>query len=375
MTVSVYSLIMSLICSSLVFWIGIILATYGKRVRLKLILLIYMLGAARLFLPVEFRNGKVVMEFNIYPMLRRIGRKELIGGITVTAFLIMIWAGVSILLLLCFLKELSKLKKIVADAGTVLGDGKLYEACQKAAGQLGYTGEFTIAVTKDFSTPVSVSFLKPVILVPEQMLAFPETEFVGFFKHELIHFLRKDVGKQRAVKLLQCLFWWNPVVYFLKICTEQMIELQCDTRVCRDMLEEEKVAYLDSILHVLKLGNKKEPELGIGYAKSAFLKRRFEEVLEPPKKQSGGLTMLLAVISVALFLVSYMFLVQPAGTPGEKGFLNNGEAIDEEYVSDFLIKYPDGTYVYTKDMVRRNVLTEDEIKQPPYAGLPIYESE
>ncbi|MBE5871333.1 MAG: hypothetical protein E7294_08750 [Lachnospiraceae bacterium] len=141
------------------------------------------------------------------------------------------------------------------------------------------------------------------------------------------------------------------------------------------MLEEEKVAYLDSILHVLKLGNKKEPELGIGYAKSAFLKRRFEEVLEPPKKQSGGLTMLLAVISVALFLVSYMFLVQPAGTPGEKGFLNNGEAIDEKYVSDFLIKYPDGTYLYTKDMVQKNILTEDEIKQPPYAGLPIYESE
>ncbi|MBE5871334.1 MAG: hypothetical protein E7294_08755 [Lachnospiraceae bacterium] len=216
MTVSVYSLIMSLICSSIVFGIGILLATYGKRVRLKLILLIYLLGAARLILPIEFKSGKVVMEFNIYPVLRRIGRRELFGGITISDSLIMLWAGVSILLLYRFCNELLRLKKIVAEAGKVTCDEKLYGACEEAAKQLGYRGEFTLAITEGFSTPVSVSFLKPVILIPKQMLAFPEKEFIGFFKHELIHFLRKDVGKQRAVKLLQCLFWWNPVVYFFK---------------------------------------------------------------------------------------------------------------------------------------------------------------
>ena len=39
----------------------------------------------------------------------------------------------------------------------------------------------------------------------------------------------------------------------------------------------------------------------------------------------------------------------------------------------FLLKLPDGSYVFVSDMLEQGVLTEQEIQKPPYNGLPIYE--
>jgi hypothetical protein len=177
--------------------------------------------------------------------------------------------------------------------------------------------------------------------------------------------------------LLQIIFWWNPIVYYLRSCVEGMLELECDERACQGMSEEERKAYLRAITKVLRADDKSQSKLGLGWQKKfsdSFLLRRFQEVLQPVERQSNVVTYILALISLILFCLSYSIIVQPGIMPDE---LNDSTVRLEEFQScniyeEFLIKMPDGTYQYVSDMLGQKILTEDDIKKAPYADLPIY---
>jgi hypothetical protein len=162
-----------------------------------------------------------------------------------------------------------------------------------------------------------------------------------------------------------------------------MLELECDERACRGMDDEERLAYLDALKHVLcanRSEKKKRLDLGMGYTMShagKFLKRRFLEVLEPVQKQSGYVTILLAIICFIIFCLSYSFIVQPGHLPKTLEMESaeiSSYADGNEEVSDFLIKLSDHTYLYVSGMETKGKLTEQEVQNPPYNGLPIYVS-
>lgn len=373
--ISKYSIIMGVLWFTIALLIGCLLIQKGRKVRPGVILLVFLLGAIRLLLPLEHPHMKLLQDWYVYPFFQWVWRIEPIKGISIATLFFWIWGIGSIVSLLVFLRKLLQLRGIIQRAQTVSPEDKLFAICRKAAEQLGYEGPCRVAVTTEFSTAVSVGFSIPIILIPDKMQDFTEEELNCIFRHELMHYCRKHLGVQWGMNLLQCLFWWNPIVYLVKNSVEQMIELRCDDFVCRHMSEEEKVTYLQGIMHVLEM-SRKDPKLGIGYARKQskrFLRRRFQEVLEPVKKQSRGLTTVAAGLCVALFVFSYTFTIQPAGLPDVSEIEGYREAQEEEVVTDFLLKLSDGTYLYMKDMMEAGILTETEIQQSPYCKLPIYE--
>lgn len=235
------------------------------------------------------------------------------------------------------------------------------------------------AVTGELDTAVSVGFFSPNILIPKEMMEFEDLELCGVIKHELTHYLRGDIGKQRLLYFVQCLFWWNPVVYYLKKSVERMLELECDERACQGMDDTERTSYLRAITKVLRFGQGKGPRLGMGYWKNssaAFMKRRFQEVLEPTEKHPNSVTYLFALVCVALFCLSYAFIVQPAGMPEEYGTSEISRSRiepDKAAKSEFLIRLPDGDYLYVSDLLGEKIIKESDIHKAPYAGLPIYD--
>ncbi|MBR4731595.1 MAG: M56 family metallopeptidase [Lachnospiraceae bacterium] len=379
MLFTVFSVIMSIVCSSIILFAASFLISHARKVRWGLLLLIIILGFARLVLPFEFFEAKEINSWRIFPMLRTLAMFEFPWGMTLGETLGFIWQiGIGVLLI-AFLWKVLQLNGIVARAKPSVPGDYLNHHYEMAARKLGYSGNARIAVTEDFSTAVSVGILHPVILIPRKMVDYPEKELQGVIRHELTHYLRGDVCKQWTLNVVQCLFWWNPVVHYLKRSVEEMLEMECDERTCRGMDEEERLAYLEAIRRVLTDGGKHEPKLGMGYGKNhagEFMKRRFLAVLEPVQKQSNGVTYLLAFLSVVLFCLSYSFVLQTAGMP--KVMVEDDVAIkltDDRYEDTecFLLKMPDGSYLYVADMIEQGRITEKELLDPPYYGLPTYE--
>ena len=380
MTISVFSVVMSIVCSSMILFSAGYLVSHAKRVRWELILLILLLGFARLILPVEIRSAREIATRTIYPYVQQAASQETFLGMTVARMLMILWAAGMGFLLLRFLGKRLALRGIIRYAKPVEDDELIRTVAERAKKRLGFDKEVRIALTEEFSTAVSAGFSKPIILLPKEMLNYPEMELQGILTHELIHYLRGDMGKQWALNFVQCIFWWNPVVYYLKRCVVEMLELECDERACRDMDEEEKLAYLEAIQRVLTSDRRREFDLGLGYGKNhsaEFLKRRFHEVLEPVRRHSNRATYLLAAASIALFCFSYSFILQPKIEPTAviedgKGTLLDGSESEEQ--EDFLVKLPGGTYLYVSGMVSKGILKEEDIIKPPYLGLPIYDS-
>ena len=377
MTISVFSVIMSITCSSVILFAASFLVAHAKRVRWGLLLFIFILGFIRLAFPFEFWAAKEIRLWKVYPTLQLLAERELFYGITIAGLLLLMWLAGIVFLFIRFLRKLKTLREIIRRSVPVSTSDHLYVIFEKAVRDIGYQGNMRIAVTDIFSTAVSVGIFRPIILIPKEMLTYPEMELQGVIRHELTHYLRGDVGKKWALNIAQCIFWWNPVIYFLKRSVIEMLELECDERACYGMDDEERLAYLEAIKHVLSSGKAHDIYFGMGYTSHTgkFLKRRFLEVLDPVPKHSDKVTYFLAVISAVLFCLSYSVIFQPAYMPVslvEDGDHISSCADENEEISSFLLELPDGTYNYISDMKSIGILTEQEIQNAPYNGLPIY---
>ena len=157
-----------------------------------------------------------------------------------------------------------------------------------------------------------------------------------------------------------------------------MLELECDERVCAGMSEEERLAYLGAIAKVLRSDDKQPNNMGIGFGGDCaddFLHRRFREVLTPVRRYSNAVTYFLAAVSVVIFCLSYSFIVQPGSRPDESELreLSREAIYDPEGEQEFLIRLPDGNYLYVSDMLGSTTLSPEEIKKDPYVNLPVFD--
>ena len=380
MTISVFSVIMSIACSSVILFAASFLVAHAKRVRWGLLIMIFILGFVRLAVPVELRMAKEVFDWQFYPALQKLASRKVFLGISVAGMLGLIWLAGILKLLVAYIKRLLRLKKIILRAEPIDQVERLHDIFEEAVAGLGYRGNVKIAVSEAYPSPVSVGFFHPIILLPRATLDLSETELRFVIRHELTHYLRGDIGKDRALEVLQCIFWWNPIVYYLRRSVVEMLELECDERVCRGMSEEEQLVYFEAIHHVLKFSPRRGLGLGMSFASrrnGEFLTRRFQEILKPVPKYSRIVTGFLAVISITLFCLSYSFILQTAYAPVEYDqdqldFGREQEQMAESY--DFLIKISDGSYLYVVNMVGKEIITEEDIANNSlYAGLPIYE--
>ena len=58
-----------------------------------------------------------------------------------------------------------------------------------------------------------VGFFRPTILLPSEHL--PDSDARYILAHELTHFRRRDLWKKFLVNMIQCIHWFNPIVYLL----------------------------------------------------------------------------------------------------------------------------------------------------------------
>lgn len=95
--------------------------------------------------------------------------------------------------------------------------------------------------------------LKPAIVLPVSVLQHPENlSFI--FRHELIHYKRKDIWFKWLFQLVECVHFFNPFAYLLRRQVERCCELSCDEAVVKDMTFQERKAYGTTLLDALESG-------------------------------------------------------------------------------------------------------------------------
>ena len=153
------------------------------------------------------------------------------------------------------------------------------------------------------TVPHLSGLFRPTILLGKTDLT-PE-ELSAVFRHELVHYRRRDLWMKLILLLDLSVFWWNPLVWLFVRYTQAEMELACDEAVLRDLDGNQRCAYGQTILSVMRENTRPPIGVSVGFSKRSDLVRRFRELLDPRPRKGGaplvGSLSLILGISCVLF--------------------------------------------------------------------------
>ncbi len=223
-------------------------------------------------------------------------------------------------------------------------------------------------------SPMLVGYFDPKIYIPS--INTDEIPLHGILVHEIIHYKRRDLWVKLLCLAARSLNWFNPVAHFaVKRCNAEM-ELSCDEAVLSGLNEEERRAYGNAMLGMIKLCRSRRGTLTTGFNPNKnAVKERLMSILDMSKKSRGiwiiAAVLILCVLSGAI--IGYN-LNGKNGTDGDTSDKNtdNVDIASGEVFEDVLfsvggdVKVLDASVFYNVDaqkiteiMIGKNVESVD----------------
>lgn len=164
-----------------------------------------------------------------------------------------------------YIKEKEKLlKKIRYDEALDL-------LLEKISGRLAVDKYVKIAWCDYDGSPMLLSFFEPIILIPENGVKPEDLDII--ITHELTHLKHNDVLFKFIINILECVYWYNPLVYLMSRYACEDIEFACDETVLAHQSDEYRADYAQSVLN------------NVAYSRSLILATNFTPGYETLKER------------------------------------------------------------------------------------------
>ena len=183
---------------------------------------------------------------------------------------------------------------------------------RNVAERLGIKRNVKLVMSGIISSPVTVGYLKPMILLPiAAMNNLSTTQVEAVLLHELSHIRRYDYIVNLVVSIIHTLLYFNPFAAFFMRTVEAEREVCCDEVVLQ--FGYDKLGYASALLHLEK-ASAKFRLLALAAAGKQNLLTRIEKIVGMEKKRAFRLVqtvpMLAALVCILLF--NSVLLIQDA---------------------------------------------------------------
>lgn len=341
-----YSFITAILLSNLffLFFIGL---SRSNRVLLRIPLRVFaVLGAAllvKLLFPIEVESTVEISSFRIYPAIIAFLEKKLftIGSFTVQVRWLLLAVWMTGMVCIAW-SRVRFYRQLVRRFGHLPSncDERFLEILEEVKQENGYSFETTVIVDKNIRTILEYGYFRQIIFMPKA--AYSEGELRYIFLHELEHFANKTNWMKLIIMLLECIFWWNPLVYLFRDACAHLLEVYCDSCVSRKLNKQEKVDYLGCLLQEMKREHAvccRDP-FGSQFFRQAHLKQRFAVMMQYERDRK--IEKCIYFMIFALLFLSYSIVLQPEYRPPE---------VDLSIIhdADYVIVPEDGGYMYYLD--------------------------
>lgn len=193
---------------------------------------------------------------------------------------------------------------------------------QKVAPQIGIAKKVVVHVSALVSSPLTVGYLKPIILLPlSACTQLTPQQVEAILLHELSHIKRYDYVINFILSIIHTLLYFNPFVKQLMKVVEQERETCCDELVLQ--FGYDKIGYASALLHLEKSSTQSSVLALAATGKSAFF-QRIEMIVGIERKKLVDRTRwagVLAALVCILALNSVMIIKEKkAGRSIDDGF-------------------------------------------------------
>ena len=147
-------------------------------------------------------------------------------------------------------KQLLSLRRTSIDADDERG-ARVYK---QIADQIGYTGACQVGLTHEIESPVSFGIRNPIILFPSKYYEqLSESELHTTLLHELSHIKNHDPLRILLIKVIESLFFFQPLVWLASRRFHYLSELVADDSVLEAGVGAD--SYAKSIVNLIELGS------------------------------------------------------------------------------------------------------------------------
>lgn len=240
------------------------------------------------------------------------------------------WAAGTALFLLWQLGSYLALRAKLSRRRRPLTDEAILAVLEKesaAAGRQKPLPVYTAAV----GSPMIVGAIKPTLLLPELELSTEQLSLV--FRHELIHYRRRDIWYKLLLMLANAIHWFNPMVWLMVYAADRDLELSCDEAVVAGRDEAYREEYGRCLLAVVRAGMSRRTLFTTNfYSGKKTLKNRLATILDTTKKRRG--TLALAALLLAAAVAGSLVACTPGGEKNRYNIdLNDMDALSREYLA------------------------------------------
>ena len=158
-------------------------------------------------------------------------------------------------------------------------------------------------VSDTICSPLMIGIIRPTLLLPKTNIT-PE-QLHNVLAHEMTHLKRNDILYKWFVSIVKCVHWFNPAIYFISKQINIDCEISCDLAVVKEMNEQEKKGYVETILSLLTHNKSKVIPISTGMTgNKKTLKRRFAMIKKKlkPNKKVAIISGIIAVLILAITL-------------------------------------------------------------------------
>lgn len=175
-----------------------------------------------------------------------------------------IWALGAVTLLLRWLSQWRAMRAMLASAPTLPMDFPV-----------------PVRVTSAGLTPGVFGVFNPVLILPHAVMhELNGSQIQVVLAHEMCHIRRRDNLTAAIHKVIEVLFWFHPLVWWIGANLLREREAACDESVIED--GHEQVVYAESLLHVCRLGVTAR-FAGVAASSGGDLQQRMTSILSPER--------------------------------------------------------------------------------------------
>jgi hypothetical protein len=152
------------------------------------------------------------------------------------------------------------------------------------------------------TTPMLIGLFSPSIVLPDR--EYTGEQLHSVLLHELTHLRRKDVLVKWLSVPACAVHWFNPIVWLTHRELDRACELSCDEAVIRDLDENGKHSYGETLLYVAADGKTPRAVLSTTMCEEKRdLKERLGAIMKSKKRTRVAVIVSAAVICVAVLAV------------------------------------------------------------------------
>lgn len=216
-----------------------------------------------------------------------------------------IWLMGIIVVSIYYIKKQINFYKKIENLKSYITEKDIYNILESQKNDLNIKRHIKLSRLDGIYSPMIVGVINPEIIIPNRNYTYNNLNHI--FRHELIHYKRKDNLLKLILTVSSIIHWFNPAIFLLKNYFLNQCELSCDELATKDFTINESKEYSLLLLDTVKYKNKLNSQMCVSYLntyKSNLTKDRIENILANKNYKKGTTTAILLGLVILTSTVS-----------------------------------------------------------------------